>query len=317
MNHSILVVIATIVLLTSIARAADAADAADPTYTWTGMRNPCKRSAEDGLNEKQLSRKIGTFMTLADKHEWAQAIFNVNNRFPGSRPWVTWGVGELKGATPLTDAEHEEYLAHMDALGVDVFLEIWPSGKDVEDLIDTYLGRFKHHPSVKGLGVDLEYHKARCDDALARMWDQRIKSHGKDYRLFLKHWELSHMPATYRGVGMDGRRDVIFINMSSEAPIAALNKEFAEWASHFAPSAVAFQIGYPSDEDGMDGSTEKGWWRLKDPIKEWGDELRAMIRNKDQEVGLLWVTAQSGKTYNAQWNLTRGAAVPPPSPVKR
>ena len=291
-----------------------AASAAD-TYTWTGMRNPCKRSAEDGLNEKQLAKKIGTFITLADKHEWAQTIFNVNNRFPGSRPWVTWAVGDLKGATPLTLAQHEEYLAHMDSLGVDVFLEVWPSGKDVVELIDTHLGRFKHHACVRGFGVDLEYHKTKPDDAIARMWDQQVKSHGKDYRLFLKHWELSWMPATYRGrvgTGPQGKGDMIFINMSSEASVAALNKEFAEWADHFAPAAVAFQIGYPSDEDGMDGSKEKGWWRLRDPIKDWGDELRAMIKTKDQEVGLLWVCAKSGKTYNANWDLTRGAQVPAP-----
>jgi hypothetical protein len=272
-------------------------------YTWTGMRNPCKVSAEDGLNEKQLGRKIGTFVTLADEREWAQAIVNVNNRFPGSRPWVTWAVGELKGATPLTDAVHERYLSHMDALGVDVFLELWPSGKDVDQLIDAQLARFKHHPSVKGIGVDLEYHKPKVDDETAKRWDARLKAHNPAYRLFLKHWELNHMPPTYRG-------DVIFINMSSEASIEALNKEFVEWANHFAPSAVAFQIGYPSDEDGMDGSREKGWWRLKDPIKDWGDSLRAQIKNEKQEVGLLWVTVKSGKTYNAKWDLTKGATVP-------
>jgi hypothetical protein len=303
---------------------AAAAAAAAQTYTWTGMRNPCKRSAEDGLTAKQLGKKIGTFITLADKDEWAQAIFNVNGKFPGSRPWVTWAVGDLKDATPLTDAQHEEHLAHMDALGVDVFLEVWPSGADVNDLIDTYLGRFKHHPSVKGFGVDLEYHKPRPDDAVARMWDQRIKSHGKHYRMFLKHWELNYMPATYRGgggsagAGADaGKLDVIFINMSSEASIDALNKEFAEWANHFAPAAVAFQIGYPSDEDGIDGRKDKGWWRLTDPIKDWGDQLRAMIKNPEQEVGLLWVCAKSGKSYNAKWDLTKGATVPPKAAAKR
>src|SRR5688572_23088129 len=149
-------IVATIVLLVAVATTV--APAAD-TYTWTGMRNPCKQSAEDGLNETQLGKKIGTFITLADKHEWAQAIFNVNNRFPGARPWVTWAVGDLKGATPLTLAQHEEYLAHMDALGVDVFLEVWPSGKDVVELIDTHLARFKHHPCVRGFGVHLEYHQ--------------------------------------------------------------------------------------------------------------------------------------------------------------
>ena len=311
MRCMLLIIATALFIVTSTSP--DSADAAGATYTWTGMRNPCKRSAEDGLNEKQLGKKIGTFTTLADKDEWAQAIFNVNNRFPGSRPWVTWAVGDLKDATPLSLADHEAYLAHMDALGVDVFLEVWPSGKDVNDLIDTWLPRFKHHPCIKGFGVDLEYHKPRPDDAIARMWDQRIKMHGKEYRLFLKHWEQSYMPATYRGAagtGPAGKGDMIFINTSSEASIDALNKEFAEWANHFAPAAVAFQIGYPSDEDGMDGSKDKGWWRLKDPIKEWGDQLRAMIKNPGQEVGLLWVCAKSGKSYNATWDLTKGAKLP-------
>ena len=115
------------------------------------------------------------------------------------------------------------------------------------------------------------------------------------------------MPKTYRG---DPKLGPIFISMSSEASIDALNWEFGEWAAHFAPATVAFQIGYPSDEDGMNGSKEKGWWLLKDPIKDWGDELRAMIRTRDQKVGLLWVCAKSGKTYNAAWDLTKGAKVP-------
>src|SRR5688572_12122483 len=222
------------------------------TYKWTGMRAPCKVSAEDGLNEKQLGRKIGKFLTLGNKDEWGHVIFNVNNRFPGSRPWVTWAVGELKGAEQLPDDVHEAYLTHMDLLGVDVFLEVWPSGKDVLQLIDTYLAKYKHHPSVAGFGVDLEY-ATRVDDATAKAWDDRIKSHDPRYRLFLKHWELGYMPKTYRG---DPKLGPIFINMRSEASIDALNKEFVEWAAHFAPAAVAFQIGYPTEEDGMDRSEE-------------------------------------------------------------
>ena len=284
-----------------------ALDAHAASYKWTGMRNPCKVSAEDGLNEKQLSRKIGTFITLANEDEWAHAIFNVNNRFPNSRPWVTWAVGDLKDATPLPDDVHEAYLAHMDLLGVEVFLEVWPSGKDVNALIDTYLTKYKHHPSVVGFGVDLEYAK-RVDDATAKAWDERIKSHNPRYRLFLKHWELGYMPKTYRG---DPKLGPIFINMSSEASIDALNREFVEWAAHFAPAAVAFQIGYPTEEDGMDGTAKTGWWKLNDPIKDWGDSLIAGIQHPTQEVGLLWVTARSGKTYNAKWDITKGAKLPP------
>ena len=297
----------TLVVLAAILGGNTSAIAA--AYKWTGMRAPCKISAEDGLNEKQLSKKIGTFLVFDNKEQWAHAIFNVNNRFPNSRPWITWAVGELKGAKQIPDAAHEEYLAHMDLLGVDVFLEVWPGGKDVLILIDTYLARYKHHPCIAGFGVDLEFHR-KVDDATAKAWDEKIKSHNKNYRLFFKHWELSYMPPTYRGVE-GGKANPIFINMSSEASIEALNKEFVEWAEHFAPSAVAFQIGYPTEEDGMDGKATTGWWKMKDPIKEWGDLLIAGINTDKQEIGLLWTTARSGKTYNTKFDITRGARLPP------
>src|SRR5688572_2188983 len=87
-----------------------AGPAAAAEFYWTGMRNPCKQSAEDGLTASQLDKKIGAFFTLPDKQCWAHAIFNVNNRFPDSRPWVTWAVGKVRDAEPLSDKTHEEYL---------------------------------------------------------------------------------------------------------------------------------------------------------------------------------------------------------------
>jgi hypothetical protein len=113
------------------------------------------------------------------------------------------------------------------------------------------------------------------------------------------------MPPTYRGAG-----DMIFINTSSEATPESLNAEFAEWARRFAPSAVAFQIGYPADEDGMDGDKTKGWRKFDDPIHDWGQALLKEIGDTDQQIGLLWVCAKSGKTYNADWDLTKGAKLP-------
>jgi hypothetical protein len=277
------------------------------TLKWAGMRNPCKVSAGDGITDKQLGIKIGKFITLQNKDEWAQAIFNVSNRFPGAHPWATWAVGNLKDATALSDAVHEEYLTHMDRLGVAIFLEVWPSGADVPTAIDTWLGKFKHHQCVAGFAVDLEYAK-KVDDATAKAWDERIKSHNPRYRLMLKHWEEGYMPPTYRGHG-----DLIFVDTSSEASMEALNAAYAKWAAHFAPSACAFMIGYPADEDGMDGKNTIGWWTLKDPIKDWGTALMARIAHPTQEIGVLWVCAKSGKSYNATWDLTKGAAVPNPA----
>jgi hypothetical protein len=273
------------------------------TLKWSGLRNPAKISAGDGVTK--LGVKIGTFTTLSEA-EWANVIGHVHGRFPGSRAWVTLAVGDLPdaSATTLSADQHEPYLAQMDKLGVDVFLELWPKKKDAATVaaeIDTWLGKFKGHKSVKGFGIDLEYYNKKVDDATAQLWDEKIKSHGANYRLFLKHWEIAYMPPSYRGKG-----DLIFIDMSSEATIEVLNAEFAKWAAHFAPSACAFQIGYPADEDGMDGSNATGWWKLKDPVKEWGDSLMAGIKHPTQEIGLLWVCVKSGKSYNAGWDLTKG-----------
>jgi hypothetical protein len=49
----------------------------------------------------------------------------------------------------------------MDELGVDVFIELVPrKDHDVSAAINEWLSKFKQHPSVKSLGIDLEYSRA-------------------------------------------------------------------------------------------------------------------------------------------------------------
>jgi len=197
-------------------------------FKWTGMRNPCKVSAEDGVTK--LGTKIGTFVTLRNE-EWGHAIFNVNNRFQGSTPWTTMAVGPVPDATTPAPEAQDALFKYLGSLGVEVFLEIYPrKTNDVSAEIDKWLSRFKGHPCVKGLGIDLEYYK-RVDDAAAKAWDERIKAHNPQYRMFLKHWEQGYMPPSYRGKG-----DIIFINTSSEASVEALNADFTQWAARFAPA---------------------------------------------------------------------------------
>ena len=282
--------------------------AAPAAYKWTGAWQPTRISSGDGITA--LDIKIGKFINVP-KQALAQVIFNVNNRFPGSKAWSTWAVGDMQNLTPghngLSDQQHEDYLTYMDELGVTVFLEIFPSkkaGTDVLKEIDLWLGKFKHHKSIGGFGVDLEYYE-KASDAAAKSWDEQIKSHNPSYRLFIRHYDPAFMPPTYRGKG-----DLIFVDFASEATVEELSKGFASWANRFAPTACAFQIGYPADEDGMNGSNSLGWWKLKDPIKEWGNMILPQIKNPEQELGLIWVTAKSGKSYHKQWDLTNGAKIP-------
>jgi hypothetical protein len=282
--------------------------AQSPAYKYTGAWQPSRISAADGITA--LDIKIGRFINLP-KEKLAHVIFNVNNRFPGSKAWSFWAVGDMTDLTPrhngLTDEQHEAYLTYMDQLGVDVFLEIFPSRRsktDVSKEIDHWLGKFKHHKSVVGLGIDLEYYE-KASDASARAWDEKIKSHNPAYRMFLRHYDPGFMPPNYRGKG-----DLIFVDFASEATVEDLSKGFAAWANRFAPTACTFQIGYPADEDGMNGSNTLGWWKLKDPIEEWGNMILSQVRNPGQELGLIWVTARSGKTYHKNWDLTKGSRVP-------
>lgn len=284
--------------------------AAQSRYKWTGAWIPTRLSAGDGITE--LDIKIGRFITLPDKESHLNVISKINSKFPGSTPWATWTVGDLSRAIPagqsLSDEAHEAYLSLMDEKGITIFLEIFPykahpqkalSATDVNAEIDKWLSRFKHHRCIAGVGIELEYF-GKATDALVESWDNTLKHHNPKYRLFLRHYSKDFMPATYRGKG-----DLIFICDASEATVNDLNEGFASWANFFAPTACAFQIGYPADEDGMNGSKELGWWKLNDPIKDWGDAILPLIKNRQQELGLIWVTSKSGKTYNRDWDLTR------------
>jgi hypothetical protein len=290
----------TLALVSVLATATYAAD----SFTWVGVRSPVKTSAEDGVTK--LGVKIGKFVVLQTDDEWKNVMANVTGKFPGARPWVTLAVGELPepSATTQSVEAHEAFVQLMDKQGVDVYLEVWPKKTDVGGLIDTWLGRFKKYKNVRGFGVDLEFYKPTVDDATAQAWDEKIKAHNPEYRLFFKHWLIKQMPPTYRGKG-----DLIFICTGSEGTLDELNDTFAKWAAHFSPHACAFQIGYPADEDGMDGKNDKGWWKLKDPVKDWGQMLLEKTKGNDpkQQLGLIWVCTKSGKTYNQGWDLTKPA----------
>ncbi|MDF2191879.1 hypothetical protein [Paraflavitalea sp. CAU 1676] len=287
-------------------------------FKWAGAWQPTRKSAADGIT--QLDTKIGTFITLPDKKALANVIFNVQHKFPGATPWATWAVGDLSQATPaytnLPHATHEEWLSYMDRLGVKIYLEIFPfkpnakkglAASNISTMINTWLTRFKHHACVAGLGIELEYW-GKASDSAAAAWDAQIKAHNPAYRLMLRHYDPGHMPPNYRGKG-----DLIFVDDASEGTMEELNKGFAAWANRFAPTACAFQLGYPADEDGMNGSNELGWWKLKDPIREWGQSILTQVKDANQELGFIWVTALSGKTYHQQWDLTKGAKLPLPN----
>jgi hypothetical protein len=112
-------------------------------------------------------------------------------------------------------------------------------------------------------------------DALAQTWEAKIKSINPNYRLFLKHYDKTNLPPTYRG-------GIIFINDSEQnGSYSNFKTEMKSFSDFFYPNPVMYQIGYPSD---------KPWWQnLATPIPQTiGNALYAQTRS-GQQVGIIWV----------------------------
>ena len=228
--------------------------------------------------------------------EWVRSFEHLRGRFPGSMPlaiWIVGGLHERRGCRLefpgesrdpaiafLDHDKHEPYLEAFDAAGIQVYLQVEPGLADPEELIDLVLGRYRHHPSVVGFGMDVEWYREsehpgwgmKVDDETAGRWERRVKAHRASYRLFLKHWDPRWMPLRHRG-------DIVFVDDSQElASLDAMVDEFAGWAETFAPNTVVFQVGYRSD---------RPWWgRLADPVAETGSAICARVA---QRCGIAWV----------------------------
>lgn len=225
---------------------------------------------------------------------WADVGQQMAARFEGAVPEAVWIVGRLHGegtllsfpvdsGDPLIKSSEEDgntaLFELFDRIGGRVWLQVEPGNAPVETLIHLMLKRYGHHPSVIGVGVDVEWYRSTkipegqsVSDAEARAWLAAARSHDPDYRLFLKHWEIGKMPPTER----DG---LLFIDDSQQLPsLEAMVEEFAAWGRAFAPAPVGFQYGYESD---------RHWWRqLDDPPAEIG---RRFLEAAPNTQGLYWV----------------------------
>lgn len=225
---------------------------------------------------------------------WGLVGLEMARRFKGAVPETIWIVGRLhRPGTRLSfpvDAkdsliagtpydENEAILTLFDRLGFRVWLQVEPGFASVEELIDLVMARYKHHPSVIGFGIDVEWYRSTnpdegeaVSDAVARAWLQAVRRHGKDYRLFLKHFSLDKMPP-------NEREGLLFVDDSQILPsLEAMVDEFATWGKTFAPAPVAFQYGYESD---------RPWWiLLDDPPRDIGQAILDAVPNAE---GLYWV----------------------------
>jgi FlaG/FlaF family flagellin (archaellin) len=230
---------------------------------------------------------------------WTKAMTTHAGYFPGSTGAGVWIVGNLSGngvglqfphpgdgrnyGSRIKFAgsdKHERFLDYFDEHGIKVWLQVESGFTDMPTLIDLVLKRYKHHPSVLGFGVDVEWFNPRgpdlndpVTDSLAQAWENRVKSHGANYTLFLKHFDQSSMPPNYRG-------QIVFVDDSQYFDsTTGFITEMKAWADRYYPNPVLYQIGYASD---------KKWWSKEaKPIPQtMGTKLASVTR---QNFGVAWV----------------------------
>lgn len=231
---------------------------------------------------------------------WVSAITQMSGHWSGSIPCSVWMVGEIlwqgghrncglhfPNPTPgqsypyiiFDDVgiDHEAYFTYFDTHGIYIFLSVEPAKADVPTLMNLCMLAFQHHPCIIGWGIDVEWLRdadGKVSDAEAQAWDAQIKTYNPNYKLWLKHWDSSYLPPTYRG-------DIIF-NDDSQGfrSLTAMVTEFKAWAAHFYPNPVHYQVGYSGDS--------KWWKKYTDPPKTIGDAIIAALPS-DQQCGVFWV----------------------------
>ncbi len=230
---------------------------------------------------------------------WEKAAEQLSGYFPGAQTANVWIVGNVSGDNislqfPKPNDgrdygprikfagsdKHESFLQYFDTHNIKVWLQVESGFADMPTLVDLVMNRYSKHPSVVGFGVDVEWFNPRgadlndpVTDALARQWEQKVKSHGSQYSLFLKHFSPASMPPGYRGQIVFVDDTQVFANVTDYAA------EMKGWADWFYPNPVMYQIGY---------ATDKAWWNKEaKPVPQTlGRKLGAVTR---QAYGVIWV----------------------------
>jgi len=225
---------------------------------------------------------------------WANVGQQMATKYPSAKPRGIWIVGHLSGnqtrlSFPGTSSDqnisfipkdhNEGALTLFDQSGIEVWLQVEPGNASVEELIRLVLNQYSQHPSVIGIGVDVEWYRNNIipngqpvTDQEAQTWLSAIQSFKPEYRLFLKHWLVEKMPPSQRD-------NIVFINDSQQfTSMEQMIADFATWGEHFSTTQVGFQLGYESD---------RPWWVLMDdPAKEIGNQILIEVPNTRE---LYWV----------------------------
>jgi len=225
---------------------------------------------------------------------WDSVGQQMAEKFPDATPQAIWIVSNfgIRGTIFTFPGTHDDFNIHFssqdkneaaltlfDQTGLKVWLQVEPGQVDVNELFRIMYAQYGHHPCVIGFGIDVEWYQSDgtpegkpVTDEVAAEWVTTARSLNPAYRVFLKHWEQTMLPPTYR----DG---LLFVDDSQQLDsFDAIIDEFAAWGRSFAPAPVGFQYGYTSDQ--------KWWGDLADPP---GDIGRRILETTPNTESLFWV----------------------------
>ncbi len=176
---------------------------------------------------------------------------------------------------------YEDYLTAFDKAGYSVWLQVEPGDASLTKLATEVMSHYKHHSCVKGFGIDVEWYKAKDTDgegtkltaSVANNVLKAVRAVNKDYTVFVKHWDYNWLPPATDGF--------IYVNDSQQfESLDHVQEEFADWAAHFAPCPVMFQIGYRADK--------ALWNSFSNPAEDFGKFIVKGLKTKN-DVGIIWV----------------------------
>jgi len=234
------------------------------------------RSSDYGIEDPTAVRQ-------GDASYWISVAQQMAAKFPGSAPGGVYTVGYTEGSgtampyelqstlgtmTGVTydeegvQADPEVMLTAFDNAGLSILLGIEPGNADTAVLADKILNKYKHHPCVKGMSMDVEWYMypgsgstgtVTLPPAVATAYKNAILAVDPSYKVVLKHFFSYRLPAGISGVTY--LTDTCGYT-SREAAVA----DFVAWADSFTGSEIGYQFGYdclecPPDDDTL-------WWKL-------------------------------------------------------
>ena len=191
---------------------------------------------------------------------------------------VTGSYDYIKGSSK---DKYEAYLTAMDAAGYSVWLQVESGDADLEKLVELVMDRYGHHTCVKGFGIDVEWHfpiegsdrGTPLSDTDAQKVLAKVRTYNNNYTVFVKHWRKDYLPSKMEGL--------IYVNDSQQFhSLDDVKEDFSDWAAHYAPYPVMFQIGYKADRP--------IWNEFDNPAKKFGEAILEAC-NSGNDIGIIWV----------------------------